>query len=300
MGAAESRGNRNREALGQMFGQLFGSLQNDIPGIQQEYAQTGQRQNDQFSQLKNTIADTYKNTQADQEAMMKRLNIEAAAPEALAQQQTDQAYFQNRANVDQQTAQTALGQEERGNTEYTRRGSEVARVEGTQRQADLMSQLQEVLNSYQNQIGANEAAKASALQSMFGQLQGQAQDNAFKYSQRDFDNYLATIGLGRQLKNDQYSQQKSMMPDAAKSLADVGGRALGLGLPQNSAQHLQSVFSSALSDPRILGGLNPDSGTPLAKEQLAQYIVEAGQQQGLSPQELNALQAIALEYFGRV
>lgn len=300
MGAAETRGNRNRDSLGQMFGQLSTSLQGDIPGIQQEYAQTGQQQNDQFAQLKNTIADTYKTTQADQEAMMKRLNIEAAAPEAMAQQQTDQAYFQNRASTDQQTAQSALGMEERGNTEYTRRGSEVARIEGTQRQADLMAQLQEVLDSYQGQIGANEAAKASAVQSMFGQLQGQAQDNAFKYSQRDFDNYLASIGLGRQLKNDQMTQQKSMYPDAAKSIADVGGRAQSFGLPPSSAQNIQNVFSTAVSDPRVLGGLNPNSGTPLAKEQLAQYIVEAGQAQGLSPQELNALQAIALEYFGRV
>jgi hypothetical protein len=300
MGTAETRGNRNKQALGEMFGQLSTSLQGDIPGIQQEYAQTGQTTNDQFGQLKNSIADTYKTTQADQEAMMKRLNIEAAAPEALAQQQTDQAYFQNRANADQQTAQTALGQEARGNTEYTRRGSEVARVEGTQRQADLMSQLQDVLNAYQGQIGANESAKASAVQSMFGQLQTQAQDSAFKYSQRDFDNYLSSINIGRQLKNDQYTQNAKMYPDTANSLSNVAGRALGMGLPQSSAQNIQNVFSSALgSDKRILGGMNPDSGTPLAKEQLAQYVVEAGRQQGLSEAEIHALQAMALEYFGR-
>lgn len=301
MGSAENRGNANREKLGQMFSQLSTSLQGDIPGIQQEYAQTGQKTDDQFAQLKSTIADTYQNTQADQEAMMKRLNIEAAAPQALAQQQADKAYFTSRANTDQQTAQTALGQEARGNTEYTRRGSEVAQVEGTQRQADLMTQLQDVLNSYQNQIGANEAAKSSAVQSMFGQLQTQSQDNAFKYSQRDFDNYLASINLGSQLKKDELSQISKQYPAQAKSISQVGGRALGMGLPQPAAQNIQNVFSSAVgSDPRILAGLNPDSLTPLTKEQLAQYVVEAGQSQGLSGPELNALQAIALEYFGRV
>lgn len=300
MGQAQSRGERNKQALGQMFGQLSTSLAGDIPGIQQHYAQTQQATGDQYAQLKSAIADTYKNTQADQEAMMKRLNIEAAAPQALAQQQTDQAYFQNRANVDQQVAQTALGQEERGNTEYTRRGSELAQVEGTQRQADLMAQLQDVLDAYQNQIGANEAAKAAAVQSIFGQLSTQSNEDAFKYSQRDFDNYLASIGLARQLSNDQYTRNAKGYPETASSLSNVAGRALGLGLSQQGAQNIQNVISSALGgDSRILGGINPDSGTPLSKEQLAQYIVEAGQQQGLSQQELNALQAIALEYFGR-
>lgn len=298
MGAAETRGNRNKDMLGQMFGQLSTSLQGEIPGIQKEYADTGQKQNDQYQQLKDQIAGTYKNTQADQEAMMQRLNIQAAAPEAMSQQQTDQAYFQNRANADQQVAQTALGQEERGNTEYTRRGSDVAQVEGVQRQSDLMAQLQDVLDAYQGQIGANEAAKSAATSSMYGQLQGQSEDNAFKYSQRDFDNYLASIGIGRQLHNDQLSQSQSQYPQSTKSLTDVPGRAIGLGLPQNSAQNIENVFSSALgSDPRILAGINPDSGTPTTKQQLAQYIVEAGRQQGLNEQELNALQAIALEYF---
>lgn len=300
MGATQKRGESSRQVLGQMFGQLSGSLKGEIPGIQQEYAQTQQKTGDQYAQLKNTISDTYKNTQADQEAMMQRLNIQAAAPDALANQQRDQAYFQNRANVDEQTAQTALGQEERGNVEYTRRGSDVAQVEGTQRQADLMSQLQQAMDAYQGQIGANEAAKGAAVSQMFGQLQSQATDSAFKYSQRDFDNYLASIGIGRQLQNDQIANMNKNVPTAVKSLSDIGGRAVGLGLPQQSAQKLQDVFSSAVgNDQRILGGLNPESGTPMTKEQAAQYVVEAGRQQGLSQQEINALQAMALEYFGR-
>lgn len=300
MGQAETRGNTNRQALGEMFGQLSGSLQGDIAPLEQKAAQTQQQTDDQYTQLKSQIADTYKNTQADQEAMMQRLNIQAAAPASMANQQRDQAYFQNRANVDEQTAQTALQQESRGNTEYTRRGSEVARVEGTQRQADLMGQLSELLNSYQSQIGANEAAKESAVSSMFGQLNNQSQENAFKYSQRDFDNYLSSIGIGRQLKNDQFAQQsKPVQP--VKSLSDVASHALSMGLPSSSAQKIQDVFSSAVgNDDRILGGINPTSGTPITKEQAAQYIVEAGRQQGLSQSEINALQDMALQYFGRV
>lgn len=298
MSQAQSRGERNRQSLGEMFGQLSTALSNDIPGIESKYADTANKQNASYDQLKQTIGQTYDQTQADQEAMMKRLNIEAAAPQALAQQQTDKAYFTNRANADQATANTALDQEKRGNVEYTRRGSEVAKVEGTQRQADLMSQLQDVLDAYQNQIGANEAAKSSAISSYMNQLQNQQVENAYKYSQRDFENYLASIKLGSDLKKDQLTA--SPYPAQVKSIADVPGRAQGMGLSPQAAQNLYNVFSSAVgNDSRILGGLNPESETPLTKEQLANYIIEAGRQQGLSQQELNALQAIALEYFGR-
>jgi hypothetical protein len=161
-----------------------------------------------------------------------------------------------------------------------------------------MSQLAQVMDAYQSQIGANEAAKANAANTIFGQLSSQANDNALKRSQQDFENYISTINLGRALKNDQLSQNKGS--SVVKSIADVPGRALSMGLPTSSAQNIQNVFSSAVgNDPRILGGIDPQSGTPLSKEQAAQYIVEAGRNAGLSQSELNALQAMALEYFGR-
>ena len=295
---AKTRGEQNRQRLGEMFGQLSTSLQGDIAPLEQKAAQTRQATQGQFDTLKQDIQGTYDSSQAEQEAMMKRLNIQAAAPTVLAGQQRDEDYFTNRTNTDQNTALTALDQENRGNVEYTRRGSEVARIEGTQRQSDLMAELEQVLGAYQNQIGANEAAKASAVQKMFGELSGQSSDQAYKLAQRDFDNYKQSIELGRMLSNDQYSRSKTGGVDSTKSLADVGGRAMTLGLPNSSAQRLQDVFQSAIGgDQRILGGLNPDTGQALNDYQMAQYIMEAGRQQGLSPQELNALQAIALEYF---
>lgn len=298
MGAAQTRGKQNEAQLGQMFGQLSDSLNADIAPLEAKNAQTRQATQDQFGQLKQQIADTYNQSQADQEAMMKRLNIEAAIPAATEKQAQDKAFFTNRASTDENTALTAQDQESRGNVEYTRRGSEVARTEGTQRQADLMNQLSQLMDAYQGQIGANEAAKAQAANSIFTQLSSQANDSAVKRAQQDFENYISTVNLGRALKNDQLSQNKTT--SAVKSIADVPGRAISLGLPTASAQNIQNVFSSAVgSDPRILGGIDPQSGTPLSKEQAAQYIVEAGRNAGLSQAELNALQAMALEYFGR-
>ena len=297
-GAARRRGESDREALGQMFGQLSSSLTDAIAPLEAKNAQTKQAVEGQFNDLKQSINASYDDAQKQQEEMMARLNIQAAAPEVLGAQERDQAYFSNRASTDANTALTALDQESRGNVEYTRRGSEVARVEGTQRQADLMSRLSELMDAYQNQIGANEAAKGAAVQKMFGELSGQAQDQAFKLSQRDFENYLQSIQMGRMLSNDAFSRLNKGNVSEAKSLADVGGRAMSLGLPQQSAQKIQDIFGTALGgDQRILGGLNPDTGQALNAYQMAQYIMEAGRAQGMSQPELNALQAIALEYF---
>lgn len=299
MGSTQARGERQRAELGSMFGQLSSSLQADIPQITENYARTKQETKGEYDQLQQSIEGQYRQSQAEQEEMLKRLNIEAAAPDILPEQQRDRDYFTSLAMKEGQTAQTALGMEERGNTEYTRRGSEVARVEGTQRQADLMNQISDIVNALQGQIGSNEAAKSQAISSGLLSLQGQAQKSAQDSAQRDFDNYLKSISLGRDLYNDQLRGLNKPVTKVS-SPADVGGRALSMGLPQQSAQQLQDIFMSSIgSDPRILAGMNTETGAGLSKEQLAAYIVEQGRTQGLSQSQLNALQTIALEYFGR-
>lgn len=299
MGSTETRGARQRAELGSMFGQLSSSLEADIPKITENYARTKQETGDEYAQLQQSIEGQYRDSQAEQEAMLKRLNIEAAAPDILPEQQRDRDYFKTLAAKEGQTAQTALGMEERGNTEYTRRGSEVARVEGTQRQSDLQVQINDILQALQGQIGSNEAAKSQAISAGLLSLQGQSQKSAQDAAQRDFDNYLKSISLGRDLYKDSLLGMNKPVTSVS-SPADVGGRALSMGLPQQSAQQLQDIFMSSIgSDPRILAGLNTETGTALSKEQLAAYIVEQGRTQGLSQSQLNALQTIALEYFGR-
>lgn len=299
--SAKNRANQNKVNLGAMFNQLSDSLQGDIPAIQQNFTQSKQQTQQSYDDLSSKINNTYTQTQADQEAMLKRLGIEAAAPDVMGQQFKDKAFFENSAAREGQTAQTALDTEERGNTEYTRRGSELARTEGTQRQADLMGQLENLLQSFESQIGANEAAKSQAIQSGLGQLTQQSQQQATTSAQRDFDNYLKSIQLGHSLQTDQLNGILKGQVNKTQSPADVAGRALTLGLGQNDAQAIQNAFTKAIgSDPVILSGLDPNSGTSAPKEALAARIVQKGREMGLSQSELNALQTIALEYFGRV
>lgn len=302
--SAQTRGNRNKEALGVMFNQLSDSIRGELPAIQQNYDTTIANTGNQYKALEGSINDQYKQSQVEQEAMYKRLNIEAAASDTLPQQMRDRDFFVNNARTEGQTQNAALTTEKQGAVDYTNRGTQMARTEGTQRQADLMMQLQDLMAQFESQIGANTAAKEQAYNAGLGSLMQQNQSQASERAQRDFTNYIASINLQRGLRGDALDELVKMSSlnkgtDAVKSLSDIAPRALSLGLPQNSAQSLQNAFTSGLGDPLVLAGMDANTGSPLSAEAKAARIVEQGRQQGLSPQELNALQAMALEYFGR-
>lgn len=302
--SARTRGERNKEALGVMFGQLSDSIRGDLPRVEGQYNQTMADTAGQYKQLESSISGQYEQSQKEQEEMYKRLNIEAAAPDVLPQQQRDRDFFLNSARTSGQTQQNALTTEKQGAVDYTNKGVQMAKNEGTQRQADLMMQLQDLMAQFDAQIGANQAAQSQAESAGFMSLQSQAQQAAQRQAQQNFENFIAATNLGRNMRGDQLDElvklsQLNKGTESVRSLNDVAGRALSLGMPQRSAQSLQNVFGSALNDSMIQAGMDANTGSPLSAEAKAARIVEQGRQQGLSAQELNALMAMALEYFGR-
>lgn len=295
MGAARGRASNFDTQLNNMYTALSSSLQADVPKVQEIYAQTKTATQGEYDKLQQQVQQGYDQSRAEQEAMYKRLNIEAAAPDTLVPQMRDAEFFKNIAASQAQTQQAALGLEERGATEFSRKGSEIAQFEGTNRRADLGMQLQELLGAYEAQIGQHEAAKSSAIASARNKMSSEAQQLAMEMAQRDFENYIKSVQLGRDLRGDELKGG-----GVVKSPADIANRALNMGLNQGSAQRIQNAFMSALgSDEELIGGLNPVSGTPATKEALARRVVERARGMGMSQQELNAIQIMALEYFGR-
>jgi hypothetical protein len=292
--SAQQRGERGKQEIGNMYGALSSNIASRVPVIEEQYAGTKQETEGQYQQLRDSIANQYNTSMQEQEEMLKRLNIEAAAAGTMPQQQRDRDYFTNVAAKEGQTAQTALGMEERGATEFTSRGSDIARFEGTNRQADLMAQLADYINQVNSEIGSTESAREAAYNTNLSELQAGFSENAQRRAQQEFQNYIASIKLARELQGDMGGAS------SVKTLADVPSRAMGLGLIPQDAQAVQDVFSQAVGgDEFILGGLNTQSGTPATKEALAARVVELGRQQGMNRQQLNALQLAALEYFGR-
>jgi hypothetical protein len=86
---------------------------------------------------------------------------------------------------------------------------------------------------------------------------------------------------------------------AVKSITDIPQRVMSMGLPQQSAQSIQDVFTSSLGNDLVQSGLDPNTGQQATAEAKVAQIMEAGRQRGLNGAELQALQAAALEYFGR-
>lgn len=295
-GAAEERGNRYSSQIGQMFSALSSDLTNQIPQVSETYENTKKATAQEYEDLQNMIKDQYASSQQEQEDLFKRLNIEAAMGSTAPQQMKDRDFFTSLAATEGQTQQSALGTEQRGATEFTRQGAQIAQAEGPQRQASLMSDLQEILAAYDGRIAENEAAREAAYSSGLMDLQGSDRKNAFDMAQREFDNYIKSIQLGRDLSRDQQSKLGS---GPVKSPADVASRALGMNLTTQEAQRIQDTFMSGLGDEFVLGAYNTDTGTPASKEALASRILEIGRQRGMSRAELNALHTIALEYFGR-
>lgn len=302
MNLATTRGNRNKDTVGQMFNQLSGSIQGDLPVVQKQYDDTIQNTDKRYADLQESIKGTYNDSRAQQEATMQRLNIQAAAPQVNEQQNKDESFFLNRSKEQGQTTASSLGQMKQGAVDFTNAGAVNSKKEGVQRQADIMFQLSDMLGQFEGQISANEAAKAQAYTSGLQSLQSQSQKSASDKAQQDFQNYISSVNLGRGLQSDQLAQLKAMQgggTTAVKSVADVAPRALGMGLSAPIAQRLQSVFTQGLGNSLVQSGVDSTTGQQLSAEAKAAKMVEAGQQQGLSPQELNALQAMALEYFGR-
>lgn len=302
MSGAQQRGERGKQQTIDMFNGLSTNLQGDIPVVTKQYQDAKAETGGQYNDLKASINQQYDQSQKQQEDLYNRLNIQAAATDVVPQQQTDRNFFVGQAGAKNQTAQNALQTEQQGAVDYVNAGSRNARTEGTQRGADIMANLSDLLNQYQAQIGAQEAAKAQSISSILGQLQTSSQKNALDMAQRDFTNYISAAQLGRGFQSDQLNAlkaQQSQFPTSVKSLSDVGGRALGMGLDNSAATNISSVFGQALSDPQLLMGVDPGSGQQLSPEAKASLILEQGRSAGLSQGELNALMSMALEYFGR-
>lgn len=304
MNTTSQRGERNKQIVGNMFNQLSQSDKNDIPAINQLYDQATNKSQQSTDALKQNVNQQYDQTQQDQNDVFNRLNIQAAEGDVVPKQNRAKDFFQNMASSQGQSQQDALNLLRQGSTDFAQRGSQIAQGEGTMRQADMSNQLNEQLNALQSQVGANQAAKSQAGYSGFLSLLQQARDYALQRSQSDFNNQLQSIEAGRNLSNDQFQHMLMGLGGqyggmTVKSPAQVGVRAMSLGLPPNSAQNIQNVFMGALANNKMLqGNIDPQTGQPLSRTAQASIIRQTGAAQGLSNQELNALQVIASEYFG--
>jgi len=299
-GTTERAGRYGRE-IGEMYGGLSRSIREDIPDIQKLYKETRGRTGEQFEELEGSIKGQYAQSQKEQEETLKRLNIEAAAPDILPQQQADRDYFTGRAREEAATAKTALGQEERGGIEFSRQGAQIARMGGVERRADLQSELEEIVGALQGQVGAHRAARSQAATAGFGQLQQQMMQMAGQRSQQEFQNRMAMLQYERSLEQDelaQIAQQQEAMPEPFVG-QDEQMLEAARGYPGVSDANAARVVK-AISNAEQKQGFGFDSSgqVSLGSSGKLQHIIAEGRRMRLGPNQLRALEQIARQYLG--
>lgn len=285
-GATRRRGERGQRQVGRMFGALSRNLKGEIPDIQEFYEEEERDFNRGRRRLDRSIDQGYDEIQADQEALLKRLGIEAAAPDVFDDQMADEGFFQELSKEEAQTGREMLGEQRRGDVGFTRRGSQIARMEGRSRQADIANQIMEAMAAYDQQIGSQRAAKSAAYTSALGELQQQMQQDAMQRAQQEFENYIAQIQLGRELQSPIPGTEPPEPPDSIDSPAGIGGYYTGQGLSEESSQKVQDIIMNALSRPEF--SYDTQREGQRTKEEMIASLVEANKHR-LTPQERSML-----------
>lgn len=280
---------RNKVELGNMYGALSNSDMADIDKINQIYAQGNKGVDQQYKDIQSQLAATYADTQKQEQDLMTKLNIQAAAPDALKQQNTDQAYLQGQQKLDHQSAIDALKLLQTGAQDFSRSGAEIARAEGTNQQANLMQQLQDYMTQAQGKIGDLNLAKSNSFQSVLGQLSNQQ----YSRSQDQFQNLLALARLQQSMQGAGGTQYKQG-PLAASGY-------LGENSPDNATQ-LNSFLLQVLQDPQFTQGQVQGINGPvrLTPEAAAQMAQQKAAEAGMSPESQQQIYMAMLAYYGRM
>lgn len=297
MGIAQGHATHSQQEIAKMYGALQQADKADIPQINQMFAGEKNKINNDYTALQNQVSNAYSDANKQQMDLMKQLNIQAAAPTALAQQQNDQAFFTGQQGQAKQDTMDALQLLQTGADNFSTQGAEIAGLEGNNRQADVMSQLQDYLTQAQGRVGDLTNQKQNAYSTALSQL-GQQQQQG---TQNQFSNMLQLAKLQMEMQQAQASQNKQ---PTYRSGPLAASQYLGEADPQN-ASNLNSFLLQILQGQPYTSGqmpnpVDPTRSTPITPEGAAQIAVQQAAAQGMSPQNQQELYMAMLAYYGRL
>jgi hypothetical protein len=304
MGQSTTRANTSKAEIGKMFAALASADMGDIAGINKSYGNAEASTKTSYDQLKSQIADEYTNARKQQMDEFKRLNIQAAAPDAFAGQAKDQEYFSNQTALQGQSALAALTEMQQAGVQNSRANSEAARFEGSTRQADITSQLNDLLQQYGGKIGDLRAAKSSDLSGALAQLQQQAVQAQQQAQQQNFQNLLSLgnlkvgqdrLALDTAKANQPHTAQLKGLQGAASYIANQ--------LPSNKgeANDLMTILNGGISNPSPKDIQLPNSTQAryLNPEEMAARVKNEAARRGYGPLEQQIIFNAALTYYGK-
>jgi hypothetical protein len=237
------RGQQSASTARQMYGALAKDTLSQLPGLTSQFKAEDDATNQRYDQAQQQMQGEYDQQAAQQDAVLKKLGIQAASQDASQQSKDDQAYFQNQSESDQQNAQTALQQQQEAQSDYTQNSGNNAKMAGENTAQDIMSQLTDYLDQNSNQVQSLTAGKQSAIAALLQQMQSQDASRVQTESQQQFDNMMKLYNY----QLDATKADQSASGTASGFGSGTGSSAITSGLPG-----AQNYLASQYPDQPIL------------------------------------------------
>jgi hypothetical protein len=324
----QKRAGRSEKQARSMYGALAQDYLSQLPDMTAQYAAEDQATNQRYQQAQDQMQGNYDKNAQQQDAVLKQLGIQAAAPDASQQAKDDNAYFANQSKLDQQTALDALNEQQNSQMDYTRNLGNNARMAGENTAQDIGQQLSDYLGQAESAMTTLRGQKGAAIEALLSQMQQQDQQRVQSQQQQEFSNMM-------QLFNFQLSAQKAAADAAAKASAGSGAGGFGSGTGTSSlttglpgaqnylasqypdqpilASNLMEMLNNVLANKDVTNGKYVlDPGDPslgrapkysdVGQQYMERLLRQQFQQQGnrYNNQDINATMAALEAYLGKL
>lgn len=270
-------------ALAQDYGTQAQQAEEMLGESQQEAQQIA-------GQLKKNIQGSYSRIAEEQAERLQALGQEHVMPDILAEQGADQAFQESQAAQTGAAAESFYNQLGAADQAYYQQGAPLARLEGTNRSADLLAQLEDYLAQAEAGQMELEGQRTSDITSAFNQLAQQAQQFAQQQSagqgQQQWGRMMDLFGIMAPM----YGPQEQGEPVGTTS--QIIASQLGLA-DQENTQFQRALSEIIDTSPALLYGqvTNPDTGESVktTPAQISSIVRNYARQKGLSGRVENAL-----------
>lgn len=314
MGQTKQRAGRNEASVKDMYGSLAKDLAAQIPGITDQMRQATDETANRYSQAQGDLSNEYKQQAAAQQNVLQQLGIQAAAPDASGQAQTDQAYFKGEGQLEKNAALNALQQQAQSSADYQQNISDSSRLAGNNAATDIQQQLEDYLQNAQTQLGGLKSQREGALQSLIQQMTGSAQTNAESQRQKEIDNMMALANFNLSAEKARQSNSSAANSDLFKGTSGPAGASaflaqqLGADRGQASSQ-IMSLINNVMGNKDVQAGKHVTGkdayGNDTYTANTDQYLEgllrnQMSQQGGFDSGDQNAAINALLAYLGKL
>lgn len=240
MGGKSKRAERSEKTATDMYGGLAKDYLSQLPEITAQFAAEDKGTNDRYDQAQAQMSGEYQKNAAQQNALLKQLGVQAAAPDANAQMQADQGYFNGQMESDQQNALNALAQQQMAQEDYTRNLGSNAKMAGANLRSDISNQLEDYLTQANSQLTSLQGQRGSAVEALLAQMQQQQAEQQQKAQQQQFENMMKMYQF--QLDATKASQSAGGANGVASPFGGGAGSAGITSGTQGAANYLSELY----------------------------------------------------------